>query len=250
MRPQIDRSRPWFLIALPVAGMLAVAVMQPVMAADEPKPSKAPVPVMVEFTPTPIPEGSKPTPIPEDTDGQISFEVQILELSENLQAGLADPDFRLHDPSSLRGWFLSELEENLLQQVGAGDPGFQKIAAPKVTAFEASEARLIFPLQRPGQNQNPVDDLEVRVRGTNQNGFVRLEVAMGHPDPVGDQPKLVEATATLPDGGTLALQFAELMSKPGAEAAQIVLITPRVILLEEEEERLGVPSANAQPEPR
>jgi hypothetical protein len=218
MRSNPDRIGLSTIVTLPVSGLLALAISTSGLARDEPT--------------------------------QISYEVRLLEVDDDL-IGL-DFDFEAGDEEEpvLIG-FLSDLEQDLLMGSVSQSPSGWIMQAPKVTSFEGARATIIFPSE-PGLDLDGVaPSIGVDVSGTivetKEREYVKLSIELieGGIELIEEVPAAGrrgrQAGVTVPEGGTVMLSTDDLADALGRR--RLILVTPRRIVLEEEEAHIGLPGA-------
>ena len=223
----------WPVVALPVAGLLALAISTSGLAQDEPT-VKADEPPRLEAAAAPISAVG-----PRMEEPQISYEVRLLGGDGDL-IGL-DFDFEVggNDQQVSIG-FLSDLERYLLiGSVSQSSSGWM-MQAPKVTSFEGSKASIIFP-SGPGldlDGVSPSIGVEVSATIDASRKYIQLSIQLTEEDPAAGRRNR-QARVTIPEGGTVMLSVDDMTDPQGRQ--RLMLLTPRRILTEEEEALLGLP---------
>jgi hypothetical protein len=233
------------IVTLPVSGLLALAISTSGLARDEPT-AKA------DDTPRVLASASAPIIAvgPRVEEPQLSYEVRLLEVDDDL-IGL-DFDFEAGDEEEpvLIG-FLSDLEQYLLMGSVSQAPSGWIIQAPKVTCFEGARATILFPSE-PGLDLDgvaPSIGVEVSgtIAGTKEREYVKLSIELieGDIELIEEVPEAGrrgrQAGVTVPEGGTVMLSTDELADALGRR--RLILVTPRRIVLEEEEVHIRLPEA-------
>jgi hypothetical protein len=245
MRSNPDRIGLSTIVTLPVSGLLALAISTSGLARDEPTARADDGPRLQANAALPVIAREPWTEEP-----QISYEVRLLEVDDDL-IGL-DFDFEAGDEEEpvLIG-FLSDLEQDLLMGSVSQSPSGWIMQAPKVTSFEGARATIIFPSE-PGLDLDGVaPSIGVDVSGTivetKEREYVKLSIELieGGIELIEEVPAAGrrgrQAGVTVPEGGTVMLSTDDLADALGRR--RLILVTPRRIVLEEEEAHIGLPGA-------
>ena len=246
MKSEPERAGLWPVVTLAAAGLLALAVATDGLAWEEP-PARAAVAARPEAAASPVVRGLADDP-------QVTYEVELLEAADPL--GL---DFVAGDEGQQQVGlaFLSDVERTLLLRSASRSPSGRLVQAPKVTAFEASRAIIWLPLEEGRDLDEAAAGISVELSGESVDvsggldaTHVRLSIRLAEENPGAARPDPEEAgarkvTCTLPSGGTVALSADDPADAAARGRERLILVTPRRVLTEEEQKRVGRPGPAA-----
>lgn len=256
MTPTRPRFSLWPLAAIPLAailGLLAASVGSAQDAPDKPaKPADAPAPATV-------PRARPTIPVEEL---QISYEVRLIHIKNGLKdrldpKGIKEPKF---DQATKDGgtecWIADAMALRALLESAQTEPFSNIVQFPKVTAVETDHA-IIWTSDRElkaAVNKAKVGikrpltpgDLRAEFSGKIDPGSIELTIEVQHGmDGAKDGEvvsKKVKTTSMIPEDSSLVVSLGNRERKLETQTVveeTLVVVTPRRIILEAEEERVG-----------
>jgi beta-lactamase regulating signal transducer with metallopeptidase domain len=223
MMPQNRRFNLWPVVALPVAFALAVvAMMQPVMAAEEPT------------------QQAKPAPAPalmEAEGPMICYEVRILEMAPEAADRLPKPDLKVIKADAMDAGLITDHElAGLLEAAADPRAGIKVHTLPKVGSWEGAGATFIVPddpLKTVPEGTETIPGIYVMLSGRHAEGQLQMKYTVGRTfEKAEDRADLrTWITCSQPDRTTIALRPKDPAVRFVDGRERVIVVTSRYLVV-------------------